>query len=339
MSNSLLYLDSFSHYASSDALMKWLSGSMVIQPGTGRIPGSSSAIGFDGAFVRRSFPGGSTYTTLAIGAAYKTEAFANAIFALFQSASVGNWAVGVQHVGDGSLQLISGAFWGRPDEVSMPSSFVLHTGIWYYIELTLYQLAGSYFAFLYINGQLVCNTVMAYTSPIAQFTLNAPGGGYSANYCDLYVTGGGLLDSPLRWGDTAVGLQRPVSDGHDLGWTPSTPGPHYAMVEDITPDYLTTTLTDNGSGSKDVHNLSPVPTNATIMGVQGVVCASKDSAGPAEFDMVFSESGTDYPSSFAFAPSVGQFLYYLDPLLLSPVTGLAWTPAELNAMQFGVLRD
>lgn len=347
MASKLIYLDSASHYAEGDANMKWTRSGNV-DPSGGRSPGSG-AISL-GAFsiFSLTFPG-LPRPTVVIGGAYKTSAFGGSLFDFRQNVSLGNWRIGIQHLGDGRLQVWSGDNWDFPNLVTNPSDFAMHTGIWYYIELVYYMAAAdpSPFAAIYVNGQCVATGShgLDYDSRLqaCSTVLGGPGGGYSAQYCDLYITGSTTEgDLPDIWGDTTVGLQRPSSDGATHDWLAEAPAgtssgaDHYTMVDDATPDGLATVLTD--SGAAELHGLTAVPSDATVKGVQGVICAEKDLAGTAAFVHLYHVDATDYPSDVECHPGAGQFLYYLDPRQQSIASGADWTAAELNAMQFGIQR-
>jgi hypothetical protein len=333
MSSALQFLDSMTHYATADGGLKWTTFSASITPDAGRSFPDYSAMETNGeGSASLTFPSNGFYVCV-VGAAYKTQAFDNPIHILYQGGN-GNNPIALTHVGDGRLIVTGG---GNP--ISAPSSIVLHLNVWYYVEL-VYQMTGSgLYVAIYVNGQLVAsNTVSTSNYYATSYANSGPGGGNSALFCDLYINGSATLDdTPLIYGDTAVGLQRPDSDEGTNQWTPTSGGNHYAMVDDVTPDYLTTTLTDTGTGTTDIHGMSSVPDGATILGTQGVMCVEKSAAGTGTFEMIYRDGGTNYPSA-GFNPSSGQFLYFLDPRSVSPATGLAWTAAELNALSFGISR-
>ena len=150
-------------------------------------------------------------------------------------------------------------------------------------------------------------------------------------------------DAPLVFGDTAVYVQRPAADQGTNAWTPSTPGSHYAMVDDTTPDDLATILSDAGVGTEDLHGLSAVdvsPNSPTILGAQFLACTEKDAPGGATYEHVYNEAGTDYldPAGATYDPSAAAWLYSREVQQDNPDGSGAWTVAKLNALNFGIRR-
>ncbi len=75
-----------------------------------------------------------------------------------------------------------------------------------------------------------------------------------------------------------------------------------------------------------------------IVGVHALNCATKIAAGVASMNGSVKTNATLVQDPDEFFPSFGSWIYQRKGYELNPVTGLAWTSAEINAIQRGALR-
>lgn len=321
----LLFVDSFDHYNSLSLMnRKWTipNGKALV---TGR-GGVGQALECGATFGNPVLTHGWKYTTISAGVAYKTNNFSNNIF---QQGAQGK-TVGLGHVGDGRLNF------GVNFVSSSPfPGFVMSLNTYYFIELKVTITTNLYTYEVRVNNSLIASDALsaATNTPLGFDTiqLGGPGGGSWCTVDDFYVTDGAVL------GDTQWVCIYPNAAGDSTSWTPNPAVANYLNVQEHSPDDFTTYNTAAATGNQDLYNMDDLAGTFTIVGAHGLNCVSKSAAGVASLEGSIKTSGALFQEPEYF-PSYGSWLYQRTGYLVSPATSGAFTSAEINAIQRGLLR-
>jgi hypothetical protein len=330
--------------------------SQVPQLGTGRVSGNSMVVdgdhiepySFQSSYRRAGLAAGTTYT---VGFGVRTEGSArvylrllasgDATFSKFAQLLIAPDINSVQYEGK---RLVSGAWSG----ISYPIVVVptLVTERWHYVEITLsVEASGTGTVIVRINGTAVFSQSGVWTMPagatmcgIRFATLSGYGGDfhlYPVTLDDIYVcneTSGG----PTTFiGPSHLIAVQPAGDGASSDWVPSTPGDHYAMVDELPSDEDVTYVESDTLDETDLYTYTAVPGNPSIAGVQiNARCrVSYGGTGKLVLPIVSDSVTEDGPitnivsSEYATVSRIST---------LDPATGLPWTAAGLNASQIGI---
>lgn len=123
-------------------------------------------------------------------------------------------------------------------------------------------------------------------------------------------------------------------DGTNAQFTPSTGTDNGAMVDESTPDGVTTYNASSTAGHIDTYNFPALSVTGTVLGVQlSLYCAKSDSgtrtlaavARPASTNKI----GTEQTPTTSFR-------YYHQVWDYSPETDTDWTVAEIDGAEFGI---
>jgi hypothetical protein len=149
--------------------------------------------------------------------------------------------------------------------------------------------------------------------------------GQTTWYTDLYIK-----DEAGYEGDVRNVPLYPASDGGISSWTPNSGIVHYNRVNTHPVD-LTKWLSTATPGAFDLWGLDALPAfSGVIKGINIRVLAQKDDEGSKSFKIVVGPTGTDAQSDEFFVSSSNPE-YYEFSLTVNPLTGLAFTQAEINA--------
>lgn len=341
---SLIFLDSFDHYSSSQNSRKWTIASSNAHP-SGRTNNGLTVNGASG--VTKTFD--AEYATVTVGAAYKTTNFSNPIFSISNTGRSNTPSVSISHVGDGRLYINSGTLGG-----TILGTFVMNTLEWYYMELqaavevngtttnpqTTYQVR--------VNNEIIGTGVTTHTGVYsgtgagnlnyANVSLSGPGGGHSATYDDLYVTDTEFL------GDIRIYVIRPNGDHATTDWTQggiSTGTDDYNFINDTNPDDDTSYLLSTASGQTEFTEMEDIAAfTGSVAAAQALWCMKKSDAGAGIFQgLLLDGTGTGGTSTASiWYPSYASYLYFHKGYTTSPFTGIAWTTGEINAIKQGEKR-
>ena len=229
-----------------------------------------------------------------------------------------------------------------------PKTFVFSIGTWNYIELTINLTAGgggnvNVAAVLHVNGQSIASgnadAALATTfllsnsnqANVHSFSACVVTG--SCNIDDIYICdqSGGVNNTFL--GDVKIGCIFPRQDV-TTQWTPSSGMAHFSLVNEHVPDDDTTYVYDNNIGDKDTYYFDNVSAfSGQIQGAQLCIYARKNDEG--------SRALRDIANAGAFVGANDIYLgdtysYHTVPYDTNPAGGGAFTPANINATDFGV---
>lgn len=320
----LLFVDSFDHY-NSLALMnrKWtIPGGAALVVGRN---GSGQALQCGATFGNPLLTFGWDYNPLTLGVAYRTENFSNQIFQLGASGKT----VGLTHVGDGRLCLTVNFSSTAP----FPG-FVMNLNTWYYFEFKITISTGLFTYEVRVNNSTIATgSLAAATNALAMQTarVGGPGGGNVCTVDDFYVTDGDFL------GDASWRCIYSNAPGDTTDWTPNPAVANWINTSEHSPDDFTSYNQADVVANQDLYNMDDLGGSFTIVGAHALNCASKIAAGVASLESSI-KTNTTLVQEPEFFPSFGSWQYQRKGYIINPVTGIAWTSADIDAIQRGALR-
>lgn len=231
----------------------------------------------------------------------------------------------------------------RGTTVIATGTTVLTMGSWYYIEFktVINDTTGTYE--VHIDGvQEVALTGTGDTrnggTGVWDRVLLGPLSN-NPTYCDdFYLCDMNVAVTPNNFlGPIKIETLYPQTDavaaGSNAGLTPSTGSDHGAMVDETTPnitDYNSSITVD----AKDTYNYPPMTLSGTIAGIQTNLYAAKSDASPRSVCPVVRAGGADYDGATILAPTT--FDYLCQTWATNPATSVAWTTADIAAIQVGM---
>jgi len=331
------FMDSFDHYATTDLTSKWTGFGAsafdfqidTVNQRTGRACADILRNGIFKTIDRQS--------TWIMGAAVKWQGFGGG----FQLIDIGNVQVQLLIQSDGTFAAFRGSLPGQVLLGQSDPSAAVTTNRYFYLEWKVLIDSSVGTVEVHLNGQTILNLTGVNTQATANSTadvisLIGPGGGTIMYVDDLYVNDGtGTLNNDF-WGDTQIGLIIPVSDGDFSDFTATGGGAHFSQVNEIPPDGDTTYVSSATIGNIDTYNFQQVDPARPIKAIQTNIFARKNDEGNRALSVVTRQGGNNF-----IADSTGRFVNltyidYLNQFDTNPSTGIAWTPAEINAGQWGV---
>jgi len=288
-------------------------------------------IGALGDYYYIQSPNLTTDRTTVIGSAIKVisspEQY-SPIFTLYDGSSKGiNLGINV----DGTLSVY------RDSTLLATSAMSLNLSTWYYIEIKVYTIdSATGTVDVRVNEADWINL----TGIVTQAGPNPYHNSFRIGNCntntwydDIYfLDGTGTINNDFL-GPRKVSVIRPNAAGDASQWTPDS-GTNYDRVNEVELDEDTSYVETGITTEKDLYNYDPTVNLTEIDGIQ-IMTDVKVTSGSMEFQTLTksgstedSDSGgiiisTDYGTIF----SVGE---------LNPDTSLPWTPAEIDAAQFGI---
>lgn len=174
-----------------------------------------------------------------------------------------------------------------------------------------------------------------YNGTPAQVT---PSTGY---YADLYVfdgTGAAPFNHSLATqaiGAPKVAFTMPNGAGRISNWTANGAATIWQSINQIPQDGDTTFASSATVNNAFMVTLGTVPTMSALISVQVSNYAREDDAGPRSYQSGFGNGASETYSG------VDQFLggtynYIEDEFQINPITGIAWVPGDLAALQVGL---
>jgi hypothetical protein len=332
MAEALPFLDSFDHYDAAHVTRKWTSGGGAITSSGRNNNGWLFGTGVGGIELSKTF--GLEYSTFCAGVAYQTQSFAG-ILLKFGSIPDGS-SFTLEHFGDGRLRASSGGVF------SSPSTFVMNKNQFYYFELsgTTVSLGGTSWRFDYVaranedvilSGSFTRTMAASFNGKMNILSIAGPGGAFNSTIDDVYATGTVLL------GDVFIGVIRPNAEGDELAWTPNAGGVHFNRANEHSPDDDTTYLAAAATGLRELHHYEDIGV-FPIKAIQTLLCTKKSDAGTGRIQSRLKNGAGTVIVGGQYYPSDASYLYFREGYENSVFTGVAWTAAEINAMQYGLER-
>lgn len=158
--------------------------------------------------------------------------------------------------------------------------------------------------------------------------------------CDLYLADLTSIDDDDVddfLGDGVIDTIIPNGVGTTTQWTPLDATPNWDQVNDRpAPDDDASYVSALDPDTLDTYHFEDIPTTAIVKGVHLVILARKEAEGSATIAPVVHQGGVDYVGPTQGVASPAYDRYVTQAYEINPATDAPWTPAEVNAGQFGV---
>lgn len=136
-------------------------------------------------------------------------------------------------------------------------------------------------------------------------------------------------------GDCRVRNILPAADGFYVGFDPSTGVDRFACVDEGVLNGDTDYITGADPGNKVSFSPTQITYTGNIVSVTPKAWVRKTDAGNAELKSLLRIGGVDYEGNACGVGDTYQPVYN-KTWELNPATGLPWTPAEINTLEFGL---
>lgn len=318
-------------YEQFDFSLKYPGSTGDAERQSGRHGGTSKCVRLGSGNGKIVFVHSTTLTSFVMGCAVLIgDVFTSIVTCCQIMDSAANVLYKVQSYQDRSIGLLTngGTVLARSAANTIPNN------AWFYLEVKM-TVGGSGSVTLRVNGAQVAtfsgNTGSA--TPIQRIQM------IRADNSVVTITDWYILDStgPNNdfLGDCRVQDFLPTSDGTDIDFTASA-GNRYACVDETLQNGDTDYVYSSTPGNKQTFNIADISTTGTIVAVITTAFVRKDDAGSRSFKLRTRSGATvsDGPeisinnSNLAF-----QKIEENDPN-----TAAAWSPANFNAAEFGVLQ-
>jgi hypothetical protein len=124
-----------------------------------------------------------------------------------------------------------------------------------------------------------------------------------------------------------------------LNWTPSTGSTGWDLIDDNDgPDDADYVSADDTPPAASIFGMTNLPEDVTsVRAVVSIGRMMKTDGGDCDIQMSLSPNGTDWDTG-SDRPITTAFTYFWDTSHVSPATSAAWTPAEVDALEFRIDR-
>lgn len=334
---SVIFMDSFAHYASADIDKKWTTNSNgTIVAASGRRAGNALYLNTN-QWVSRNFS--ASYSDIIVGVAVKGSSLAAGAHKMFYFTEGGIVQFDLVYQSDGVIRAYRGdSSLGNLLGSSAPGALPIDA--WAYVEASLVvdNAAGS--IVVKVNGTTVLSLTGVDTQQTASAYVTAmrliAGPNNRLYFNDLYVIDPGTAPNTTFLGDVRVDAYYPTADGASSQWAPTPSGAHYATVDETAPsgtDYIAADV----AGYIDLfagQDLAVDPGAGGFFAVQVCAAAIKTDAGSRQLKTLVRRSSTNYAGT---AKDVSETEKYItNQWDTDPSTAAAWTKAGFDAAEFGV---
>lgn len=335
---TLLYLDSFDHYASAELTDKGYSSSFpaspnhFIYPGQGRRGGQAMGSGVGGVLgitVSNTFEDSDT---IILGAAILWSAYYSRTAIDFLD-SVGNSLLLIETTNAGEIRMTSGG------QVAITATNIFTPAAYHHYEIKYTKGTGANgFAEIKKDGAILLtisnSTETAQCSAWDAFEGSAAG--EFARMDDLYIMNGlGTVNNDYA-GDLRVDVQRASADGAEVEFTPNLGADNWTSVDDILTDSETTWNESGIIAARDIHEVDTPTLGTVIHGVQQVVHNRKTDAGTVTVDLISEKpAGTGEKVNGAAITSSDNWAFALAIRETDPDDDVTFTDARIAANEWG----
>lgn len=325
---SIIFMDSFDHY--TNGLDKYNVFQATINLAGGRDGvGNCAGTGLSGELTFSS--GNTRYTeaVMSFAGAGDYTVVGSLSFSM-QCVTPGPYAWGIaslviDSVGDVAFSYTPSS--GGGTRVSSFAARKFPRNEWMHMSFKIIQTTTTLRGLIYFNEALILDETLSGWSAESQIGVNRFRIARGLVVDDLYITDGDVL------GDLEIGVIRP--DGDDsVAFSRSTGAQNYTNVDDAAMDSDSTYNYASAAATKDVFTMTDVDSAISIYGCQSVMAARKTDVGGASLKVIWKPTTVEYADA-DFYPSFTSYLYNRTVRVVNPDTGLAWTPAEVNALKMG----
>lgn len=353
---SLLFLDSFDHYATIDLGLKWsaTSGSATIAATSGRRGGGAMQIP-DNTTMRKDIGGARTLIT---GFAMKITGFTTSSDPSSSSSSIHWMTLGnadgthlyCSVFSDGSIgvyrRITTSASSAGYGLLGRTTGGVLQPNVYAYVEVkaTISASATGQVKVL-VNGVAVLNlvniiTISAFStietiSRVLLIGVSGPGSPNNTFFDDLYICDSAGTVNNDFFGDVRIDVVKPNADGTYRDFVPDTGTAHFSRVNEAVADQ-TSYVASSTIGAKESYQFEDLASIVGVVrGVQIVDVSIKDDAGARSISHLV-RSGISEEFSSAIPLSTDR-KFYTSVHERDPATGGNWTQTSINAAEFGIV--
>lgn len=220
--------------------------------------------------------------------------------------------------------------------------FIITANVWYHIEMRalIHPSAGEVEIRINevdhpISGSGSLNTRSSANSSVNVISLTlVENGGVSLNT----VSFDDVIVRDDDWsGDAEVLALLPTGTGTTDDWSPSGAATTREAVDEAAPNDDTDYAETSNVGDLSLHTYPDIPTTSTVQAVIALPYVEKTDAGTAKIKSTARSGGTNYDGDEK-APSDASYDYLPHIWETDPDTAAAWTPAGVNAAEFGFKR-
>jgi len=342
---SLLFWDSFDHYATGDVLEKYTSEttgagcSYAISSGRNSTSGLR-VTGYLSEYSRVRGPVSSSPDVVTAGFAFYVGDMPSSYRQIFGFLDGTTHQIIILLENDGSLSVYRGNY----AALLTNSGPIIKQDTWYYLEIqtTIDNAAGT--VEIRLNEEVVVDisgvdTQVSGTAQVTQFEFGGRSV-VSSTYFSTYFDDFYLLDDAGAQcndflGDVRVCMTLPEGAGVHADWTPLV-GANWQEVDDNPPDGDTTYNATNTVTDRDSFEMEDLPGGlaGTVHAHCVAINSRRDDAVAHELEPSVRVGGTDYDGAAELVTDAYKF-YNLYAWELNPDIAGAWTVAAVNGAEAG----
>lgn len=333
---SLIFMESFDHFATDDIAKKWHSFSALhIDDADPRRAGTKYLVKANAGAGTILYNIGSHGPTIIVGAACKQNNTGSLTYETIQFLYGDDENITIRLHANGVIQLLCGSV-----DVSSASA-ITPSNTWFYLQLKVYMhgSAGTYE--LKIGEDVIFSGVdvntLLYTALVNRFCMgfNSSVMNLQSKRDDLYICDGSGSKNNDFLGDCRVDPLYADAPGDLTQFTPSA-GANWENVDD--PGDIDDDDTYNQSqtvGHNDLYNLGSISAlGKEIFGIQQNSCVRKTDAGYARIQQNLKSGATSVLGSDIYLTD--NYKVHQRILELNPDDDADWEEADLNALQAGI---
>ena len=333
----LIHMDGFDSYANNSDLGFQYGGGASVSTTGGRFGQGALYIGNYNQWILKTF--NAPVTEIWIGFAMKTY-FSNGTYPLICIMNAGGIDATLAWSADSSyFYMTRGSF---TDTVIGTGGYkLIGNNLWHFVELHYKIDPSAGIAELWIDNTQIFNNTSVNTTKFGNTSFGTfrfggdDNNAAQAYYDDMYILDTTGSYNNTRLGDSRIQTLRPNSDAGPNDGTPSTAGPHYAMVNAPQNNGGATYITVAGTSDQEelfgMTSLSGTPTE--VFAARVLNYAEKTDGGTLNSNAVIvsnSVVGNGETQNLLTNYSGMYGIFETDPS-----TGVAWTPAGINAADCG----
>ncbi|MFN8519586.1 MAG: hypothetical protein U0667_09445 [Chloroflexota bacterium] len=137
-------------------------------------------------------------------------------------------------------------------------------------------------------------------------------------------------------GDGRVITSMPTGDGGNTAWTPNT-GSRWAAVDEVPHTSDTDYISSGTSSQRDAFTFAPLGVTGAIKAVVLGLVGRKDDAGTRQVRSTVRRGSTNYDGSVVLSLPTTYQRFDGDVMTVDPSDAGAWTVADVDASEFGVV--
>jgi len=331
----LRFIDGADHYDTAKLTTKWNNAvNATVLVGSGRFGGNAIRVNdaTNGLLLKTL----DTQPTWIVGFALYTGSFPATNTVLLKILDSGAVQVDVRLNSDGTLSITRN---GAP-LTGGTTTFALSTNTWHYIEFKV-TIANAILVStcqLKVDNSLVADVAAGQdTQDTANASANAisfHGSVPNATFDDIYIcdAAGGVCTDFI--GDSRIVTLLPNAAGDLTQWTVVNAGNNWSAQANNPSLNDGQYVFSATPGQVDLYNLQDPTLLGPIRGIQSSVYSRKDDAGTRQIATEIKTGGAQFSGTTRNLTT--SYVYYSTIYELNPFTVLAWTPADITALQAGI---